>query len=268
MCYIKFEREHNMEKNNKIKDETAAKDFYVQDDRFYKIFDESKSVADILNEALNLARVEETGIRIPNFIELTSIDGRWALITKNVKGKNMAKLLEENPDKEDELLNRFVDIQIDIQNRKCPLLSRHIDKMNRKIAQTDLSATLRYDLHNRIESMPRHLDLCHGDYNPSNVVISEDDEAYIVDWTHATQGNAEADAARTFLLFLLDDKKKRAGKYLTLYCEKKGCSYKDVLAWLPILAASQSVKGFKNESAFLHSLIFMDDNQLEELYER
>ena len=61
-----------MEKNNKIKDETAAKDFYVQDDRFYKIFDESKSVADILNEALNLARVEETGIRIPNFIELTS----------------------------------------------------------------------------------------------------------------------------------------------------------------------------------------------------
>ena len=153
MCYIKFEREHNMEKNNKIKDETAAKDFYVQDDRFYKIFDESKSVADILNEALNLARVEETGIRIPNFIELTSIDGRWALITKNVKGKNMAKLLEENPDKEDELLNRFVDIQIDIQNRKCPLLSRHIDKMNRKIAQTDLSATLRYDLHNRIESM-------------------------------------------------------------------------------------------------------------------
>ena len=251
-----------------IKDKIASKVIYSEDDRFYKVFDEGKSVSDVLNEALNLTRVEETGIKIPNFVELSSINGRWALITKNIKGKNMQELLEENPDKEDELLERFVDIQIDIQNKKCPLLSRHRDKMNRKISQTDLSATLRYDLHNRIEAMPRHLDLCHGDYNPSNVVISEDDEAYIVDWSHATQGNAEADAARTFLLFLLEDKRKRAGKYLTLFCEKRGCNYKEVLSWLPILAASQSVKGFKDESEFLHSLIFMDEKQLEELYER
>ena len=252
----------------KIKEKIASKEIYSEDDRFYKVFDESKSVSDVLNEALNLTRVEETGIKIPNFVELSSINDRWALITKNIKGKNMQELLEEDPDKEDELLERFVDIQIDIQNKKCPLLSRHRDKMNRKISQTDLSATLRYDLHNRIEAMPRHLDLCHGDYNPSNVVISEDDEAYIVDWSHATQGNAEADAARTFLLFLLEDKRKRAGKYLTLFCEKRGCNYKEVLSWLPILAASQSVKGFKDESEFLHSLIFMDEKQLEELYER
>ena len=258
-----------MENNDKNIQGSPSKQIYSLDDRFYKVFDEKKNVADVLNEALNLTRVEETGIRIPNFVELISIDGHWALITKNIKGKNMQQLLEEHPEKEDELLERFVDIQIDIQNKKCPLLSRHRDKMNRKISQTDLSATLRYDLHNRIEAMPRHLDLCHGDYNPSNVVISDDDnEAYIVDWSHATQGNAEADAARTFLLFLLEDKRQRASKYLTLYCKKRGCDYKEVLSWLPILAASQSVKGFKNESAFLHSLIFMDDKQLEELYER
>ena len=228
-----------------------------------------KKDTDILNEALNLTRVEETGLRIPNFLELISLDNRWAMVTKYIRGKNMAELLEENPEKEDEILERFVDIQIHIQNKKCPLLSRHRDKMNRKISQTDLSATLRYDLHNRLEAMPRHSNLCHGDYNPSNVIIGEDDnKAYIVDWSHATQGNSEADCARTFLLFLLEGKNQRAGKYLTLFCEKSGCNYKDVLNWLPILAASQSVKGRKNESEFLHSLIFMDENELEELYER
>ena len=47
-----------------------------------------------------------------------------------------------------------------------------------------------------------------------------------------------------------------------------GCDYKDILNWLPILAASQSVKGHKDESAFLHRLIFMNRQELEELYER
>ncbi len=78
----------------------------------------------------------------------------------------------------------------------------------------------------------------------------------------------EADSARTFLLFLLDNKKERAGKYLDLFCEKSGCSRKSILEWLPILAASQSVKGRKNESAFLHRLIFMDEEELEKLYEQ
>mgnify|MGYP003320463005 CR=1 FL=1 len=66
-----------------------------------------------------------------------------------------------------------------------------------------LDATVKYDLFTRLESMPKHNKLCHGDFNTSNVIISKDGTPYILDWAHATQGNASADVARTYLLFCL-----------------------------------------------------------------
>ena len=39
--------------------------------------------------------------------------------------------------------------------------------------------------------MPKHNKVCHGDFNPSNVIIAEDGPPYILDWSHATQGNAQ-----------------------------------------------------------------------------
>lgn len=242
------------------------KEIYVIDNRCYKVFEKSFNKGNILNEALNHARVEETGLNIPRLLEVTMIDGQWAIVMERIDGVTMEELLETNPDKEDEYLDRFVDIQIDMQSRRCPQLKKHRDKMNSKISQTDLSATLRYDLHNRIESTPRHNSLCHGDYNPSNVIIDKDGRPYIIDWSHATQGNVEADAARTFLLFLLEGKNERAKKYLKKFCDRSGCNHKDVLNWLPILAASQSVKGRRNESDLLQRLIVENEQGLEKLY--
>ena len=73
--------------------------------------------------------------------------------------------------------------------------------MNRKIEQTELDATTRYDLHTRLEGMPKHNKVCHGDFNPSNIIITEDGTPYIIDWSHATQGNASADAQEHILFF-------------------------------------------------------------------
>ncbi len=247
--------------------ERQNKVVYSEGEKCYKVFGSDYNKASILNEAHNQSLVEETGLNIPALLEIVTIDGHWAIVTELIHGETLDALMEANPEKEDEYLERFVDIQIDMQSKRVPLLTKHRDKMNQKIAQTDLSATLRYDLHNRIEATPRHNDLCHGDFNPSNVIINENNEAYIIDWAHATQGNCEADAARTFLLFLLDGKSETAKKYLSLFCEKSGCSCHDILNWLPILAASQSVKGIKKQSSFLQKLIFMNKKELEALYE-
>lgn len=54
------------------------------------------------------------------------------------------------------------------------MLNKLKDKMNRKISQADIDAAIRYDLHTRIEGMPKHNKLCHGDFNPSNIIIAED----------------------------------------------------------------------------------------------
>lgn len=84
----------------------------------------------------------------------------------------------------------------------------------------DIASTTKYDLHTRLESMPKGNSLCHGDFNPSNIIISEDNKPYIIDWSHATQGNPCADAARTYLLFWLSGDITSAEKYLDLYAKK------------------------------------------------
>ena len=45
-----------------------------------KVFDTNYSKADVLNEALNQARVEETGLNIPKIHEVTVIDGKWTIV--------------------------------------------------------------------------------------------------------------------------------------------------------------------------------------------
>ena len=124
--------------------------------------------------------------------------------------------------------------------------------MNRKISQTELDATTRYELHTRLEGMPKHDKVCHGDFNPSNIIISEKDgEAYIIDWSHATQGNASADAARTYLLFMLAGNEELAQKYLKTFCRLSDTAMQYVQKWIPIVAASQSVKGRPEERELL-----------------
>ena len=233
----------------------TGKTIYRDGDRVIKVFDSDYSKADILNEALNQARIEETGLAIPKVIEVNMVDGKWAIVTEYIEGKTMAELVKENPGKFDEYLDRFVDLQLLVHSKKAPLLTKLKDKMNRKITQTDLDATTRYELHNSLESMPKHDKVCHGDFNMSNIIVTKDGKLYILDWAHATQGNASADVARTYLLFCLEGNREKADKYLDLFCKKSDTAKQYVQKWLPIVAASQSVKGKPEEREFLLSWV-------------
>ncbi len=229
----------------------TSKTVYKDGDLAIKVFDEGYKKSDILNEALNQARVEETGLPIPKLKEVGVVDGKWAIASEFIKGKTLGRLMEENPDKIDEYMNLFVDIQLNIHNQKAPLLNKLKDKMTRKISETDLDATTRYELHTRLEGMPKHNKVCHGDFRPSNVIVGDDGVNYIIDWSHATQGNASADAARTYLVFCLKGETENAEKYLDIFCKKSDTAKQYVQKWLPIVAASQSVKRNPEEKELL-----------------
>ena len=224
-----------------------------------KVFDTNYSKADVLNEALNQARVEETGLNIPKIHEVTVIDGKWTIVSDYIKGKTLQQLMDEHPEKKDEYLNLFVDLQLEMHSKSCPLLTKLRDKMNRKISQTDFDATTRYELHSRLDAMPKHNKLCHGDFNPSNIIITDDGTPYIIDWSHATQGKASADVARTYLLFWLNGDIEGAKKYLELFRRKSNTARQYVQKWMPIVAASQSVKGNEKEREFLHGWVNVVD---------
>lgn len=236
-----------------------SKTVYRDGNKCIKVFNDDFSKADVLNEALNQARIEETGLNIPKIHEVLMIDGKWAIVSDYIKGKTLAQLIKEDPEKKSEYLELLVDLQLTVQSKTCPLLNKLKDKMNRKISQSELDATTRYDLHTRLEGMPKHNKVCHGDFNPSNIIVAEDGTPYILDWSHATQGNASADAARTYLLFWLSGDITGAKEYLDLFCSKSNTAKQYVQKWMPIVAASQSVKGNEHEREFLLSWVNVVD---------
>ena len=237
------------------------KTVYRDGDRCIKVFGEEYSKADVLNEALNQARIESTGLNIPKILEVTMIDGKWAIVSEFIEGKTLAELMAEDTENKEKYIDVLVDLQMSVHQKTCPLLNKLKDKMNRKISESKLDATTRYDLHTRLEGMPKHNKVCHGDFNPSNIIIDENGIPYIIDWSHATQGNASADVARTYLLFKLNGDDSLAEHYLTVFCKKSDTAKQYVQKWMPIVAASQSVKGNEHEREFLMSWVGVVDYQ-------
>lgn len=230
---------------------SETKTIYREGDKVVKMFSEDYSKANVLNEALNHARVEETGLNIPRLHEVKKIDGKWAIVVDYIEGKTLKQLMDENPQKKDEYIERLVDIQMDILSHRVAHLNKLKDKMHSKISMTELDATTRYELHTRLDATPKHNKVCHGDLHPSNIIITENDEAFVIDWAHVTQGNGAADAARVYLLFNLDSDCESAEKYLDTFCRKTDTAKQYVQKWIPIVAASQLTKKKEEEKQFL-----------------
>lgn len=236
----------------------TTKTIYRYGDTCIKAFGKEYSKEDVLGEALNQARIERLGLNVPKILGVTAIEDQWAIVSEYISGKTLAQLMQENPEKRDEYLELLVDTQMEVHTKTCPLLPKLKDLLNRGISETELDATVRYSLHASLESMPRHVKVCHGDFVPSNIIIAGDGTPYILDWSRASQGNASADAVRTYQLFCMTGDEAAADKYLELFCSKSGTAMAYVRKWFPIVAAAQSVQGNAAERAFMLELIKSD----------
>lgn len=237
---------------------------YDLGDKIAKVFNETKPVSDVFNEALNLARINECGIRSPKALEVTKLEGDeagWALITTKVPGVTLAEKIEAEPQRFGEYLEQFVDLQIEIHGYTSPLLNRQDDKYARMINSLEaINATTRYNLLERLDGLKKGTAVCHGDFNPSNVIVSEDGTLSVCDWAHATQGAPAADVAMTYLLFSLTSK-EQAEAYLDTYCERADMAKQIVRQWLPVIAASELARKRKVNEEFLMSWVDVFDYQ-------
>ena len=69
---------------------SGGKTLYRDGDNCIKLFDHGYAKADILNEATNQARIEETGLLMPKVREVMMIEGKWAIVSDYIPGKTLA----------------------------------------------------------------------------------------------------------------------------------------------------------------------------------
>lgn len=235
--------------------ERKNKTIYREGNKVVKKFDQNYSKSDVLNEALNQARVEETDLNIGKILGVTTINGEWSIELEYIEGTTLQQLMNENPDKVDEYLEKMVDIQIEMHKQKCPRLGKLKDKYRRKLSQLEIDPSTKFDLYTKLDVMPKHYKLCHGDFNPSNIIVKEDGSLVILDWSHATQGNASSDAAYAYLDFLLKGEEMTGRKYLKLYCQKTNTALQYVQSWISLVSAVKLLKATEAEKEILMRFI-------------
>lgn len=222
-------------------------------DTIYKLFNKGYSKEDVFAEAFFNSRIETLNVGAPSIEEVTTIDGQWAFKYPDIYGDSLFNLMQANPDKLDEYMNLFVKIQTDIHNKKCPYLPIQKQKFTDYINAANLDKYLKLDLLDMLNSSPKHKKLCHGNLTPHNIII-KGDEVYITDWNHATQGNASADIARSYVWMLIN-MPEYAENYLEKFCQATNTSSKYVRNWIPIIAAARYSKNIPEESKILTELI-------------
>ena len=239
----------------------AARTIFREGDKVLKEFAESFPKDEVFHEAFINARIEEIyGQSVPKVLSVSCVKGRWTITKEYVEGETFEELMRKNPSKKTEYLEKMLGIQLQVLAFKAPVLEQLQSKMQRQINELNgIDDGTRYELLTRLESMPKHEKLCHGDLRPSNIVMDKKGDCHIIDWVHATKGNASADIARTYLILALDDK-ATAEKYLELFCEKTGTKKEYVQSWLPIVAAAQLTKKRKEEETELKTWLQIVDH--------
>lgn len=218
-----------------------SKTIFRDGDRCIKVFGVAYSKADVLSEALNQARLEETGLPIPSVLEVTKMDGKWAIVTQFVRGKTLSQLMQQQPEEVDEFLALFVKLQLRVYDTVCPTLISMKRKLRTKLSGQFLSSGSLFN------SLPEGNCVCHGDFDPSNIILSSDGTAYILDWSKATAGYGPVDAAQTYLQFLLRHEDAIAERYLNLICREANWDSTEVKKWIPLVAEARLDSGNEEE---------------------
>lgn len=233
---------------------------YQDGDRIVKVFNENKPASDVFNEALNIARVQETGIKVPRIREVSRIDdgaerGQWALATSYVPGVNAWTAVTDDPEHAQKHMDRFVDLQIAIQAVDAPAVTRQKDKLLRMVKNVKIiDPSIRYELEMRIDGMKPGNKVCHGDFIQSNVILGDDGELYVCDWAHVTAGLPVVDAATTYLLFHVKHP-EFAEMYLDTYSKRSDTPKQVINYWLPVVAAAELSRGRKAREDMLLSFV-------------
>ena len=154
-----------------------------------------------------------------------------------------------------DLSNETFNEQIKMHSKQSTQLRKLHNKMEDKIEKLNLSDSVKFDLKSKLAGLKKHNKVLHGDYQLSNVIVSKNGEVYIVDWAHASQGNASADAAMSYLLMKLSGKEGLAEKYLELFCSTTKTDKRYVQTWIPIVAASHLEKYQGAEREMLETFV-------------
>jgi Ser/Thr protein kinase RdoA (MazF antagonist) len=155
-----------------------------------------------VEDECRIARVvSDAGLPVPAVGGIVQVGGRLGLAYERVRGASMLDSLPSRPWTLRRSAGRLAELQVDMHRREAVLdLPSQISRLKEKIRAAEaLDPGLREKVLEVLREMPRGSQLCHGDFHPGNVLVTEAGPV-VIDWMDATRGNPLSDVARSSLL--------------------------------------------------------------------
>ncbi|MGG3521735.1 aminoglycoside phosphotransferase family protein [Bacillus pseudomycoides] len=222
---------------------------YLYDNKIVKVFKKHFPNTESLYEAKKQEYAYSCGIQVPKVLEVTKIKGRQAIIMEYVKGKTVGDLLIHNMERAEHYISICVNAQQKVHAAvvDSDLLEPMSEKLRRQIESVqNLDEKQKGKLLRKLDSMVFEPRLCHGDFHPFNLILSNDN-VKIIDWVDASAGDIRADVYRTYLLYA-QASVELAEMYLRIYCKNAGLSRDEVIKWAPIIAGARLSEKVSSEN--------------------
>lgn len=231
------------------------KNVYRDGRKCLKAFAGTYTKSDLLREAFNQEVLIEAGLNVPQVDSVSKIGDKWMIVSEYIRGKSLSQRIAEEPERRDEYLAMFTRLHKDVHKRRAPKLFPLEDRLAYMIGQTEALAPRRDSLYAMIASLEPDEHICHGDFNLSNVLMTDEGALYIVDCAYAARGSAEFDAAVTYLLTRIRLDEEAAGLYLQLFCGTNRQKRQRVEGLVPLAAAMRLYRCFGDEHARLMRML-------------
>ncbi len=220
-------------------------------DHVLKLYHNWVSPDYISNEARITRIAKSSGLPVPNVDELIEINGRHGLIFERIEGRTIWDYIDKRPLSFFWSAQVLAELQVEVhgKNNLIDIPDQH-QRLAEKIQSAeslprdDKKAVLK-----ALSKMPKVDSLCHGDFHPGNILVTENGPI-IIDWLDATIGNPIADVARLWIL-LSQESAPHSSKpwiiklllkwykkiYLQSYLKLRPFNQQQFFAWIPIVAA-------------------------------
>lgn len=241
---------------HKVNGGFCAEIFDAGDGKLLKLGNSDWDRAQMLQEYETTKTVGELGIAAPAVYGFVEAEGRYGFLMEKLEDRTMLHRIDKSLGRAFALAKQLARLHFDIHKAPMCELPGQEDVFVRAIGtRKTLTKSEQTDLIRVVRALPKgKMAICHGDFHPLNILYQGNRPA-IIDWGFAYTGDPRGDVAGTYMITKLMATKVAAKTrvehfmfrvftpvfaelYLKEYRRLSGYSRREILAWLPVRAAT------------------------------
>lgn len=186
---------------NKLGEGQDSEVYSLENNKVIKLFRNAKDDKVAIHEMEILKTIGKTGLRVPKVYEYIYSASRPGFIMERVNGESIISIIEKKPYLMLSLSKVFAKSHYEIHKinapNEIPLIKEGLKNCIKSVNCLN-DEIIEYTL-NLLSELPNENNICHGDYNPSNVILDAGNPVFI-DWGGVSKGDPTSDVAHTLLI--------------------------------------------------------------------